>query len=137
MCVSLCLCLGGGVLLATCFIHLLPEVRSTLAASFLPAHRFPLAELLVCAGLYLVHLLDELVVAVAGIAAPGNSRVSPAASGAKRPEVEAAEEGGGLAPAAAGDERPARGIFVVLALSFHSFTHSRALSPFLRSTYLQ
>ncbi|XP_039276517.1 zinc transporter ZIP1-like isoform X2 [Nilaparvata lugens] len=123
MCVSLCLCLGGGVLLATCFIHLLPETRSTLAAAFLPAHRFPLAELLVCAGLFLVHLVDEMVVALASAA--GN-RVSPAASAAAKSEAAevAAENCGAVTQS---DERPARGIFVVLALSFHSFVEGLAI----------
>ena len=58
--VSFLLCFGGGVLLATCFIHILPEVNHALAA--LPGSLpLPLAELSLCAGFFLVYFIEELV----------------------------------------------------------------------------
>ena len=57
---SFLLCFGGGVLLATTLIHLLPEIRPNLESSadllgleFLP-------ELILCAGFFLVYLVEEL-----------------------------------------------------------------------------
>ncbi|GLV31797.1 Zinc/iron regulated transporter-related protein 88E [Carabus blaptoides fortunei] len=45
------LCFGGGVLLSTSMIHILPELREV------TTH----AELLFCAGFFLLYLIDELV----------------------------------------------------------------------------
>ncbi|XP_066996021.2 zinc transporter ZIP1 [Anabrus simplex] len=65
--VSLCLCFGGGVLLATCFIHMIPEVREYIEAvkgsdkSLLPSDsEFPYAELFVCIGFFLVYIIEEI-----------------------------------------------------------------------------
>jgi zinc transporter 1/2/3 len=60
--VSLCLSLGGGVLLATCFAHLIPEVRESLIEN-LPKdyHHYPLTELVVCMGFFLVYFVEESV----------------------------------------------------------------------------
>ena len=58
-------CLGGGVLLATVFTHMLPEVRETLTAELGGEATLPLAELLLCAGLFSIYLLEELGVACA------------------------------------------------------------------------
>lgn len=60
--VSLCLSLGGGVLLATCFAHLIPEVRESLIEN-LPDdyHHYPLTELVVCMGFFLVYFVEESV----------------------------------------------------------------------------
>ncbi|CAI6364012.1 unnamed protein product [Macrosiphum euphorbiae] len=60
--VSLCLSLGGGVLLATCFAHLIPEVRESLIEN-LPEdyHHYPLTELVVCMGFFLVYFVEESV----------------------------------------------------------------------------
>jgi zinc transporter 1/2/3 len=64
---SLCLCFGGGVLLATCFIHMIPEVRETLEAvkrsgSSVIKHdtSFPFAEFLICCGFFLVYVIEEI-----------------------------------------------------------------------------
>lgn len=45
------LCFGGGVLLSTSMIHILPELREVT----------PHAELLFCTGFFLLYLIDELV----------------------------------------------------------------------------
>ena len=58
-------CLGGGVLLATVFAHMLPEVRETLTAELGGEATLPLAELLLCAGLFSIYLMEELGVACA------------------------------------------------------------------------
>lgn len=50
--ISILLCFGGGVLLATSIIHMLPEVREEM-----PQY----AELLFCVGFFVVYLVDELV----------------------------------------------------------------------------
>ncbi|XP_037077629.1 zinc transporter ZIP2-like [Pollicipes pollicipes] len=52
-------CLGGGVLLATVFAHMLPEVREAVEKA-LGKLEFPLAEVLVCCGLFSIYLLEEL-----------------------------------------------------------------------------
>lgn len=60
--VSLCLSLGGGVLLATCFIHMIPEVRHAIESHSGPAaHQFPFTELLVCIGFFIVYIVEESV----------------------------------------------------------------------------
>jgi zinc transporter 1/2/3 len=65
--ISLCLCFGGGVLLATCFIHMIPEVRESIEAvkrsgSSVISHdtSFPFAELLICCGFFLVYVIEEV-----------------------------------------------------------------------------
>lgn len=65
--ISLCLCFGGGVLLATCFIHMIPEVRESLEAvkrsgsSVISRDsNFPFAELLICCGFFLVYVIEEV-----------------------------------------------------------------------------
>jgi zinc transporter 1/2/3 len=59
--VSLCLNLGGGVLLATCFVHLIPEVRESLTNHLEQYHHYPFAELVVCMGFFLVYFVEETV----------------------------------------------------------------------------
>lgn len=60
------LCFGGGVLLSTVFIHLLSEVRQSLEdavshGEFSEDTHFPFAELLICAGFLLIHLIEAIV----------------------------------------------------------------------------
>lgn len=66
--ITLCLCFGGGVLLGTCFIHMIPEVRETIEAvkrtdSSVVSHdtSFPFAEFLICCGFFLVYVIEEVV----------------------------------------------------------------------------
>ncbi|XP_075238594.1 zinc transporter ZIP1-like [Lycorma delicatula] len=122
--VSLCLCFGGGVLLATCFVHLIPEVRSALS-TFLPGHKFPLAELLVCAGFFLVHLFDEIIVAFTSLTNKSSftNRVSPI----KRPQPSSGENESNTTDVPIEEERQVRSLLVVLALSFHSFIEGLAI----------
>ncbi|XP_037085447.1 zinc transporter ZIP1-like [Pollicipes pollicipes] len=53
-------CFGSGLLLATVFAHLLPEVRAGLAV-VQPDDQFPLAEVLLCAGFFSIYAIEELV----------------------------------------------------------------------------
>ncbi|XP_059609736.1 zinc transporter ZIP1-like [Phlebotomus argentipes] len=59
------LCFGGGVLLATTFLHLLPEVSHNLTAlqadGLLPEFPVSAAELLMCAGFFLMCFVEEVV----------------------------------------------------------------------------
>ena len=62
------MCIGGGVLLATVFIHMLPEVRESLELvreekgdDSLMAGGFPFAELTLCAGFFVIYLIEALV----------------------------------------------------------------------------
>ncbi|XP_017465881.1 PREDICTED: protein zntC [Rhagoletis zephyria] len=56
---------GGGVLLATTFLHLLPEVQESIEqlqeCDILPTLSFSMAELLMCSGFFLMYLIDELL----------------------------------------------------------------------------
>jgi len=63
----LCLvtCFSGGVFLATCFLHLLPEVTEKMQEiihEYNWPHSYPFAELISCAGFFLVFLIEELVI---------------------------------------------------------------------------
>lgn len=50
--VSCLLCFGGGVLLSTSLVHMLPEAREKLPIN---------TELLFCVGFFVVYLVDEIV----------------------------------------------------------------------------
>ncbi|KAK7081108.1 hypothetical protein SK128_000709 [Halocaridina rubra] len=60
-----CLCFGGGVLLATVFLHLLPEARMltnrAMEQNFLPYTKYPVTELVVCSGFFLIYIAEEIV----------------------------------------------------------------------------
>lgn len=63
--VNILLCFGGGVLLATTFLHLLPEISHTIEIleqdGFIPDMGFNLAEVLMMLGFFLIFLIEELV----------------------------------------------------------------------------
>ncbi|XP_037801051.1 zinc transporter ZIP3-like [Penaeus monodon] len=64
--VSCLLCFGGGVLLATVFTHMLPETRENFSNAFAKevltvGADYPLAELVTCAGFFLVYFVEEFV----------------------------------------------------------------------------
>ncbi|CCD71891.1 Zinc transporter ZIP3 [Caenorhabditis elegans] len=69
--VSLVLCLltcfSGGVFLATCFLHLFPELRENLE-TLDTVHNFridyPVGELLSCLGFFLIFFLEEVVIMI-------------------------------------------------------------------------
>ncbi|KAJ8882486.1 hypothetical protein PR048_014297 [Dryococelus australis] len=66
--ISYFLCFGGGVLIATSFIHIIPEVQEAIEVikakddSIIPKDsEFPWGELCICIGFFLVYLLEEVV----------------------------------------------------------------------------
>lgn len=69
--VSFLMCFGGGVLFATCFVHLLPEVRDSFSSYYESnktetdtsheSHPFPLPEFLICAGFLAVYFVEEIL----------------------------------------------------------------------------
>lgn len=63
--VNLLLCFGGGVLLATTFLHLLPEISHTIMGlvedGMIPDWGLNLAEVLMMMGFFLIYLIEELV----------------------------------------------------------------------------
>lgn len=63
--ISLLLCFGGGVLLATTFLHLLPEMTESITAlqeaGKLPHFEFHFAEMLMCIGFFTMYFVEELV----------------------------------------------------------------------------
>lgn len=56
------LCLGGGVLLCTTFMHLLPEVSERIEKiESIPTKEIHYAELLMCAGFFTMYFVEECV----------------------------------------------------------------------------
>lgn len=53
---STLLCFGGGVLLSTALVHILPELREAA-----PVEYKQYAELAFCAGFFILYMLDEIV----------------------------------------------------------------------------
>ena len=58
--ISMLLCFGGGVLMATCFTHILPEVIESFESVEATEHK-PIGEIVFCAGFFLIYFLEELV----------------------------------------------------------------------------
>ena len=58
---SVLLCFGGGVLMATSFVHMLPEVRESIESTSYDLHGIPAAELVFCCGFFLIYFVEELV----------------------------------------------------------------------------
>lgn len=57
---SLALCFGGGVLFASCMLHMIPKVRDSLDLMNWKSS-FPLAEFIVCCGFFVVFFIEEFV----------------------------------------------------------------------------
>ena len=58
---SILLCFGAGVLLATSMLHILPEIRHGMEEAQESLGISCLAELVVCAGFFLIYLVEEMV----------------------------------------------------------------------------
>ena len=58
--VSCLLCYGGGILLGTCFIHILPETRELIHPAGAEDSNIPIVEVCVVGGLLLIFLIEEL-----------------------------------------------------------------------------
>lgn len=56
------LCIGGGVLLCTTFLHLLPEVSERIdELEYVPKYQIHYAELLMCTGFFAMYFVEECV----------------------------------------------------------------------------
>ena len=58
--ISVLMFFGGGVLLATCFLHMMPEVRESMSHVNLNTS-LPVPELIFIAGFFLVYILEDLI----------------------------------------------------------------------------
>ena len=63
---SLLSCLGGGVLLATTMLHMLPEITHSLEEKAEQIELECLPQLVVCAGFFLIYLVEELAESLLG-----------------------------------------------------------------------
>lgn len=139
-------CLGGGVLFATTFLHLIPEVREGFEKV---DTEFPVAEGVVCLGFLAVYALEELIHTWLGhghsTAGQGHSN-SPAVA-ERHDEPERSTQNGTsavheneIAPEPDAEEPPTTtdegaplqeittaGILIVAALSFHSLFEGLSL----------
>uniref|UniRef100_A0A336N2M7 CSON009487 protein n=1 Tax=Culicoides sonorensis TaxID=179676 RepID=A0A336N2M7_CULSO len=63
--ISTLLSFGGGVLLATTFLHLQPEIAETIESlqhdGKMPELKFSLAPFLMCAGFFMIYLIEEII----------------------------------------------------------------------------
>ncbi|EEC18390.1 zinc transporter ZIP3 [Ixodes scapularis] len=140
-------CLGGGVLFATTFLHLIPEVRE----GFEKLNKdFPVAEGVICLGFLAVYALEELIHAWLGDdhSVAGHGLAHSPALVESRHERENSNQGGlqehqgnrettqepetETCPTTTDDEAPLHeattaGILIVAALSFHSLFEGLSL----------
>ncbi|XP_063885232.1 zinc transporter ZIP2-like isoform X2 [Scylla paramamosain] len=62
---SISLCFGAGVLLSIVFLHLLPETQENfhyaMEEGFIQHTSYPVAEVSVCSGFFLVYLMEEVI----------------------------------------------------------------------------
>ena len=122
---SLLLCFGGGVLFAACFLHILPEVIHGLSENMehgeIEESHLPIAELVMCAGFFLIYLVEETVRAVFGDLGHGHSHKNDEIEMKAAGEVaEDAEESGASI-------NKLRSFLLVLALSFHALMEGIAI----------
>lgn len=58
--ISVLMFFGGGVLVATSFLHMMPEVRVNIQKA-LPSTEFPVAEIIFICGFFLVYMLEDII----------------------------------------------------------------------------
>jgi len=62
---SATICFGAGILMATVFLHLMPEVShevdAAMADGFIIDTHYPISFLIICSGFFIMYLIDELV----------------------------------------------------------------------------
>jgi len=131
---SFLLNLGGGVLIANCFCHWLPEVREGLDGHKDLDTFLPLAEVIMCVGFFLISGLEELL---HHFLHPHQTKVKDLkmnsvqetsyTNGSKKGEI-AEMDDVESEKTAAQVKAAIRTVFVVSALSFHSTIEGLALS---------
>jgi len=134
---SFLLNLGGGVLLANCFCHWLPEVREGLDHTDIDSI-LPLAEVIMCSGFFFICGLEEVIHHF--LAPHQHQQIEKKKEKKKKVHPQSSDLGPGNEPAECWtedeeDEKTAANItaalrttFVLLALSFHSVVEGLALS---------
>jgi len=148
LCMSIFLCFGAGLLLSTCFIHMIPEVRESFEEAAKSGHwpileKFPFAEGVVCLGFFAVYLLEELGEKM--ISKTQGNKEGPSSSGTEHTETEGSVEspehqsdvvepshGHSHGPNLSDLEQKSvtaaiRGFLLVFALSFHSIFEGMAI----------
>eukprot|EP00090_Calanus_glacialis_P008016 TRINITY_DN16378_c0_g1_i1.p1 TRINITY_DN16378_c0_g1~~TRINITY_DN16378_c0_g1_i1.p1 ORF type:complete len:327 (-),score=65.67 TRINITY_DN16378_c0_g1_i1:190-1170(-) len=124
-------CYGGGVILATCFTHMMPEVHKFLKFNFdhhqLPASlgNLPLAEIFILVGFFLIYIIEEVTHSLMGLCTSGMNGHSHGF-----PEAEQMLETSDMRKEQESEEKfvsAMRGFLVVLALSLHEMFEGIAL----------
>lgn len=137
---SFLLNLGGGVLIANCFCHWLPEVREGLERQDNIDTFLPLAEVIMCSGFFFISALEELLhhflhphQATTSVKLEqlretelNSNGCDPGKEGSNHCGVENGEEK--EEKSAAQIKAAIRTVFVVMALSFHSTIEGLALA---------
>jgi len=118
---SFLLNLGGGVLIANCFCHWLPEVREGLEHKSIDSF-LPLAEVIMCTGFFFICGLEEML---HYFLHPYQSVESNTQSDV---QVNEEEEDKKVERTETQIKAAIRTVFVVFALSFHSMIEGLALS---------
>lgn len=122
---SLALCFGGGVLLASCMLHMIPEVRDSMTLLDWKIS-FPIAELIVCCGFFLVYLVEEFVQSMTRPTGLRSLEAEIRINGKVAPlPPECAK--GGYGHTTKESQGGARHIMVLSALSLHSALEGLAL----------
>jgi len=127
-------CYGGGVILATCFTHMMPEVQNFLSTNFEKGQlspslkSFPLAEVFVLIGFYLIYIIEEVTHALIDRCAAGGQP----GHNQGHDEMQILNQAGVVSHKNGSDQQPAfvsamRGFLVVLALSLHEMFEGIAL----------
>lgn len=120
---------GGGVLIATTFIHILPAVIGTVDAlqqcDMLVTTPFALPEILMCTGFYLMYSIEELMYFVVG----RQQRRKRQAEKAEKAErgLEQAEEQQQQPPLEEEQPNWLRGLGIIVALSLHELFGGMAI----------
>ncbi|ODN05831.1 Zinc transporter ZIP1 [Orchesella cincta] len=59
-CISVLVFFGGGVMLATCFLHMMPEVEASFNEA-LPSVHLPVPQVIFVMGFFLVYMMEDIV----------------------------------------------------------------------------
>ena len=133
---SFLLNLGGGVLIANCFCHWLPEVREGIEHKDIDTF-LPLAEVIMCAGFFFISALEEVLhhflhphqraEAKLQREIMKETKFSDNTGGGESqlPDVEEEKEEMETERTAAQIKAAIRTVFVVFALSFHSIVEGQ------------
>lgn len=134
-CSSLALCFGGGVLLSSCMLHMIPEVRESLSVLELKTE-FPVPEFIVCCGFFLVYIVEEIVLSFTKPSGLRSFEAELRISGKVTPLSDVKLKGFGLTKRES--QGTSRHFLVLTALFLHSALEGLALGlqPNARSVWM-